>query len=150
VDTTRVPQPHRDDHQDECPHACLDGWITISRLVVDPETGGGVRALPLPQVREAKLGRRVSRPKTFGGGDAIPSARRRAGRRRWQMRRPWARRTVGPREGASPPPWSTRPPSSQAALFSHTHAARPFALPHPKHLRTLPETPVVLAHNTPK
>jgi hypothetical protein len=41
VDTTRIPQPHRDehDHQDECPHACNDGWTILGQLVVDPETG---------------------------------------------------------------------------------------------------------------
>jgi len=41
MDTTRVPQPHREDqeHQDERPHACNDGWVTIGQLVVDPETG---------------------------------------------------------------------------------------------------------------
>ena len=42
------------------PCACNGGWITLGQLVVDPETGEerGVRALPLPQVRGAKLGRR--------------------------------------------------------------------------------------------
>ena len=29
---------HHED-QDERPHACNDGWITIGQLVVDPETG---------------------------------------------------------------------------------------------------------------
>ena len=67
----------------------------------------------------------VSRPKTFGGGHTTRSARDRAGRRRWQMRHPWARRTVGPRAGASPPLGSTRPPYSVlAALFSHTAMQR--------------------------
>ena len=29
-----------DDHdQDERPHACNDGWVTIGQIVVDPETG---------------------------------------------------------------------------------------------------------------
>jgi hypothetical protein len=27
------------DHQDERPHACNDGWVTLGQLVVDPETG---------------------------------------------------------------------------------------------------------------
>ena len=41
ADTIRVPHSHRDDHdhQDELPHACNDGWVTIGQLVVDPETG---------------------------------------------------------------------------------------------------------------
>jgi hypothetical protein len=41
VDTTRVPQSHRDDHdhQDEYPCASNDGWMTLGQLVVDPETG---------------------------------------------------------------------------------------------------------------
>ena len=25
--------------QDERPHACNDGWVTLGQLVVDPETG---------------------------------------------------------------------------------------------------------------
>ena len=27
------------DHQDERPHACNDGWVTIGQIVLDPETG---------------------------------------------------------------------------------------------------------------
>jgi hypothetical protein len=42
VDTTRVPQPHPGDHDDQdseaSPHACNSGWITIGQIVVD-ETG---------------------------------------------------------------------------------------------------------------
>jgi hypothetical protein len=30
--------PHHDD-QDERPHACNDGWITLGQIAVDPETG---------------------------------------------------------------------------------------------------------------
>jgi hypothetical protein len=26
-------------HQDERPHACNDGWVTIGQIAVDPETG---------------------------------------------------------------------------------------------------------------
>jgi hypothetical protein len=26
-------------HQDEAPHVCNDGWVTIGQIVVDPETG---------------------------------------------------------------------------------------------------------------
>ena len=29
--------PHHD--EDERPHACNDGWVTLGQLVVDPETG---------------------------------------------------------------------------------------------------------------
>jgi hypothetical protein len=51
VDIKRIP-PAGDgfyakglhDGQDERPHVCNDGWITLGQLVVDPE----VRALPLP------------------------------------------------------------------------------------------------------
>jgi hypothetical protein len=41
VDTTRVPQPHRchHDHQDERPHACNDGWITLGQPGVGSEMG---------------------------------------------------------------------------------------------------------------
>jgi hypothetical protein len=45
VDTTRISPaddpfhaaPHHD--QDESPHACNDGWVTIGQIVVDSETG---------------------------------------------------------------------------------------------------------------
>jgi hypothetical protein len=45
VDTTESSVPHAHpstedhDHQDERPHACNDGWVTIGQTVVDPETG---------------------------------------------------------------------------------------------------------------
>jgi hypothetical protein len=43
MDTTesRVPQTHlsTEDHQQERPHACNDGWITLGQIALDPETG---------------------------------------------------------------------------------------------------------------
>ena len=47
MDTTESSapaHPSTGDHdlhlgQDEHPHACNDGWVTISQIVVDPETG---------------------------------------------------------------------------------------------------------------
>jgi hypothetical protein len=39
--------PHHDDDQDERPHACNDGWVTIGQLVVDPETGEEVEEFAL-------------------------------------------------------------------------------------------------------
>jgi hypothetical protein len=47
MDTRESSAPHAhpsiEDHdhhdQDERPHACNDGWITIGQIVVDPETG---------------------------------------------------------------------------------------------------------------
>jgi hypothetical protein len=33
------PSTEDHDHQDERPHACNDGWVTIGQTVVDPETG---------------------------------------------------------------------------------------------------------------
>jgi hypothetical protein len=46
MDTARIP-PAGDpftaaahhDHQDERPHACNDGWVSVAQIVVDPETG---------------------------------------------------------------------------------------------------------------
>jgi hypothetical protein len=36
----RYPFIHAARHdQDERPHACNDGWVTIGQLVIDPETG---------------------------------------------------------------------------------------------------------------
>jgi hypothetical protein len=47
VDTNRIPPagdpfhaaPRRNDDQDDQPHACNNGWVTLGQLVVDPETG---------------------------------------------------------------------------------------------------------------
>jgi hypothetical protein len=36
---------HRD--QDQRPHACNDGWITLGQIVVDPETGEEVEEFAL-------------------------------------------------------------------------------------------------------
>jgi len=33
------PSTNEHDHQDERPHACNDGWVTIGQTVIDPETG---------------------------------------------------------------------------------------------------------------
>jgi hypothetical protein len=47
MDTTESSAPHAHpstedqdlDHQDERPHACNDGWVTIGQTVIDPDTG---------------------------------------------------------------------------------------------------------------
>jgi hypothetical protein len=54
VDIKRIPPvgdpftaaPHHDDH-DERPHVCNDGWVTIGKLVVVPETGEEVEEYAL-------------------------------------------------------------------------------------------------------
>lgn len=46
MDTTSVPQP-RDDHEQQRPCACNNGWITIGQLVVDEETGDEVEEFAL-------------------------------------------------------------------------------------------------------
>ena len=54
VDTKSIPPagdpfhaaPHHAD-QDERPHACNDGWVTLGQLVVDPETGEEVEEYAL-------------------------------------------------------------------------------------------------------
>jgi hypothetical protein len=33
------PSTEDHDHQDERPHVCNNGWITLGQVVVDPETG---------------------------------------------------------------------------------------------------------------
>ena len=33
------PSTEEHEHQDERPHACIDGWVTIGQMVVDEETG---------------------------------------------------------------------------------------------------------------
>jgi len=44
MDTTESSAPAHSstedhDHQDERPHACIDGWVTIGQIALDPETG---------------------------------------------------------------------------------------------------------------
>ena len=35
-----LAHPSTEDHdQDQHPHACNDGWITLGQIVIDPETG---------------------------------------------------------------------------------------------------------------
>jgi hypothetical protein len=36
-----VPNAHpsTEDHDQDRPHVCNDGWVTIGQMVVDPETG---------------------------------------------------------------------------------------------------------------
>ena len=41
------PSPEAQNHQDEVPHACNDGWVTIGQIVVDPETGEEVEEYAL-------------------------------------------------------------------------------------------------------
>ena len=36
--------PNQDD-QDERPHACIDGWVTLGQIALDPETGEEVEEL---------------------------------------------------------------------------------------------------------
>ena len=53
VDTTRVPQPHRDEQ--DCPHACLNGYVYLGYSAVDEETGEEVErveALPCRRCAE--------------------------------------------------------------------------------------------------
>jgi hypothetical protein len=33
------PSTQDEDHQDERPHACNDGWVSIGQTVIDPDTG---------------------------------------------------------------------------------------------------------------
>jgi hypothetical protein len=32
------PSTEEHDHQDEHPHACNDGWVTIGQTLIDPDT----------------------------------------------------------------------------------------------------------------
>jgi hypothetical protein len=32
------PSTEEHDHQDERPHACNDGWVTLCQIMIDPET----------------------------------------------------------------------------------------------------------------
>jgi hypothetical protein len=37
--TAHPAHPSTEDQDQDHPHACNDGWVTIGQLVVDPETG---------------------------------------------------------------------------------------------------------------
>jgi hypothetical protein len=40
TEKSSAPRAHPSaEDQDERPHACNDGWITLGQIVVDPETG---------------------------------------------------------------------------------------------------------------
>jgi len=41
------PSTEDHDHQDEHPHACNDGWVTIGQIALDPETGEEVEEFAL-------------------------------------------------------------------------------------------------------
>ena len=52
MDTAESSAPHahpptEDYGQDECPHACNDGWVTLSQIALDPETGEEVEEYAL-------------------------------------------------------------------------------------------------------
>jgi len=52
MDTTESSAPHAhpstEDHdQVEHPHACNDGWVTLSQIALDPETGEEVEEVAL-------------------------------------------------------------------------------------------------------
>jgi hypothetical protein len=54
VDIKRIPSvgdlftaaPHHED-QDEHPHACIDGWVAIGQIALDPETGEEIEEFAL-------------------------------------------------------------------------------------------------------
>jgi hypothetical protein len=59
VDTTRVPQPHRDDHEhgQNHPHACMGGYVYLGYTALDEETGEEVErveALPCRRCSESR------------------------------------------------------------------------------------------------
>jgi hypothetical protein len=37
--TAHPAHPYTEDHDQDHPHACNDGWVTIGQIAVDPETG---------------------------------------------------------------------------------------------------------------
>ena len=38
-ESTAHPAHSSTEEQDERPHACNDGWVSIGQMVIDPETG---------------------------------------------------------------------------------------------------------------
>jgi hypothetical protein len=51
IEKSSVPHVHplteAQNHQDEVPHACNDGWVTIGQIALDPETGEEVEEFAL-------------------------------------------------------------------------------------------------------
>jgi hypothetical protein len=51
VNNSTAPEPHPSTedhgHQDERPHACNDGWVSIGQILADPETGEEVEEFAL-------------------------------------------------------------------------------------------------------
>ena len=52
VDTRESSAPHAhpsttEDQDQDHPHACNDGWVTVAQIVVDPETGAEVEEFAL-------------------------------------------------------------------------------------------------------
>jgi hypothetical protein len=45
--TRAYPSTEDQDHQEERPCACNDGWVTIGKIAVDPETGEEVEEYAL-------------------------------------------------------------------------------------------------------
>ncbi len=43
-------------HQEERPHACNDGWVTLGQIVIDPETGEETEAFALYLCRRCSGG----------------------------------------------------------------------------------------------
>jgi hypothetical protein len=39
IEKSSAPHAHPSTEDQDHPHACTDGWVTIGQLVVDPETG---------------------------------------------------------------------------------------------------------------
>jgi hypothetical protein len=40
-------QPSAEDHDQDHPHSCNDGWVTIGQIALDPETGEEVEEFAL-------------------------------------------------------------------------------------------------------
>ena len=53
MDTTETSAPHAhpsteaQNHPDEVPHVCNDGWLTLGQIALDPETGEEVEEYAL-------------------------------------------------------------------------------------------------------
>jgi hypothetical protein len=46
-DSAPHAHPSTEDQDQDHPHACNDGWVTIGQIVVDPETGEEVEEFAL-------------------------------------------------------------------------------------------------------
>jgi hypothetical protein len=60
------PSTEDHDRQDERPHVCNDGWVTLGQLVVDPESGEETEEFAFTSVAVARIADSARAGVSFG------------------------------------------------------------------------------------